>query len=524
MTIHEANKMAKKNLPTRRDILKTSAILGTTAAAGIPFFGSQQSKAQVLGPTDYESDWNDLVSSHGDVVRGTVYNGSDIQPTSIVEPQTAPTVEPDCIPDGQGNCYTEVPTPTPTPEPDPEPTPVPNDSPHAQISVLPVAMEGVEISISASGSYDPDGYIRNYQWNLGDGAVKSGENITHTYTSPGNYTIHLEVEDNDYDSDSATADITVGPGYEYQYEFEDGTTNRHRVIVTGSDELEVRANNNRYNYKVTDYDRSDLENVVTLVSDSHDRSAGSGSSSTISIGGQGTVTTIGECDIDEGKTDIRKRVPNWTAPASIANKAFANWNTCGHAEAASKGDIVGASSAMAETYAQFQLTGDNSIEADIKFKGDYLGYLRTLFGSAEMKITAFIRDLTDDETPANRKIDIHETENIHNSVSLFDALDPKEKMINRTFADGNGTDLMAVPRLDPNHVYQVGVRIRTTGTSFQSKPVPGSGTGNFAYLESSNHEHPEGDLSLGTDNWPDNWENNGLVNVSSIEIQWEFEA
>lgn len=518
--------MAKKDQPTRRDILKTSAILGTTAAVGIPYLGSKQSKAQVLGPTDYESHWNDLVSTYGGVVGGTVYTGSDIQSTSSIEPQSAPTVEPDCIPDMDGNCYTEAPTPTPEPtsEPDPEPTPVPNDSPYAQISVLPVAMEGAEISISASGSYDPDGYIRSYKWNLGDGAVKSGENITHTYTSPGEYTIHLEVEDNDYDSDSATADITVGPGYEYVYEFEDGTIKPHLVIATGTDELEVRANNNRYNYKVTAYDRSDLENVVTLVKDSHDQSAGSGSSSSVSIGDPGTVTTIAECDIDGGQTDIRKRIPDWAEPLDFPNPAFANWNTCGHAEAVSKGTIVGASSAIAESYTQFKLEGNNSVEADIKFRGDYLGYTRVLFGQAEMKISGFIRDLSNDGTPANREIDIHETESIHNSVSLSDALDPRENMINGTFANGNGTDLMAVPRLDPDHVYQVGVRVRTTGAAFQSKPIPGSGASNFAYLESSNHEHPEGDISMGADNWPDNWENNGLVNVSSIDIQWEFEV
>jgi PKD repeat protein len=53
------------------------------------------------------------------------------------------------------------------------------------------------INFDATGSYDPDGIIVNYLWNLGNGKTISTniKNIYYTYTSPGEYTITLTVTD-----------------------------------------------------------------------------------------------------------------------------------------------------------------------------------------------------------------------------------------------------------------------------------------------------------------------------------------
>ena len=42
-------------------------------------------------------------------------------------------------------------------------------------------------SFDAGNSYDDDGAITAWSWNLGDGATASGEEITHQYSSAGMY-------------------------------------------------------------------------------------------------------------------------------------------------------------------------------------------------------------------------------------------------------------------------------------------------------------------------------------------------
>jgi len=58
------------------------------------------------------------------------------------------------------------------------------------------------VILSAEDSYDPDGTITAYNWNMGDGNTKKGTKIGHTYKKPGKYTVALTVKD-DSDTDSA---------------------------------------------------------------------------------------------------------------------------------------------------------------------------------------------------------------------------------------------------------------------------------------------------------------------------------
>jgi PKD repeat protein len=55
------------------------------------------------------------------------------------------------------------------------------------------------ITFDASASYDPDGFITNYEWDFGDGNTTNTtkEVVTHLYTSAGNYTVNLTVTDDD---------------------------------------------------------------------------------------------------------------------------------------------------------------------------------------------------------------------------------------------------------------------------------------------------------------------------------------
>ncbi len=55
------------------------------------------------------------------------------------------------------------------------------------------------VTFDASSSYDLDGNITSYQWNLGDGATitETSSTTTHNYTADGNFTVTLTVIDND---------------------------------------------------------------------------------------------------------------------------------------------------------------------------------------------------------------------------------------------------------------------------------------------------------------------------------------
>jgi len=66
------------------------------------------------------------------------------------------------------------------------------------IAVLVYEKIGAALSFQfdASNSYDPDGYIENYRWDLGDGSVRFGQVVTHTFPGPGDYVVKLTVTDN----------------------------------------------------------------------------------------------------------------------------------------------------------------------------------------------------------------------------------------------------------------------------------------------------------------------------------------
>jgi PKD repeat protein len=57
---------------------------------------------------------------------------------------------------------------------------------------------GDEVQFYSYLSYDPDGYIISYRWDLGDGNFTSGINVSHIYDSPGNYSVTLTITDNGY--------------------------------------------------------------------------------------------------------------------------------------------------------------------------------------------------------------------------------------------------------------------------------------------------------------------------------------
>jgi PKD repeat protein len=65
------------------------------------------------------------------------------------------------------------------------------------------------VTLSGAPSSDPDGEIKTYSWDFGDGAQGTGKSVAHTYTAVGTYTIILTVTDNWDATDEAAKTVYV---------------------------------------------------------------------------------------------------------------------------------------------------------------------------------------------------------------------------------------------------------------------------------------------------------------------------
>jgi len=84
-----------------------------------------------------------------------------------------------------------------------------NDSPVANFSYSPPAPT-TQITVHfADLSSDSDGFVVNWTWNFGDGAISYQQNPSHQYADDGTYNVTLTVRDNDGATDSTFHLITV---------------------------------------------------------------------------------------------------------------------------------------------------------------------------------------------------------------------------------------------------------------------------------------------------------------------------
>ncbi len=67
------------------------------------------------------------------------------------------------------------------------------------------------LTMSASGSSDPDGDALTYAWSYGDGGVGAGAEVSHTYAATGRYNVVVNASDGSLaDADTTTADVRNG--------------------------------------------------------------------------------------------------------------------------------------------------------------------------------------------------------------------------------------------------------------------------------------------------------------------------
>jgi tripartite motif-containing protein 71 len=100
--------------------------------------------------------------------------------------------------------------------------------PHASFASLPVdATVGVPVRLDASGSTSPVGTITDYAWDFDGGKGYgtdrgSSSTVSHTFSSPGTYTVDLQVTDGTSSTATVSHTITVGAALgEYEQEVED---------------------------------------------------------------------------------------------------------------------------------------------------------------------------------------------------------------------------------------------------------------------------------------------------------------
>jgi|GEM_PF-2908272 len=90
---------------------------------------------------------------------------------------------------------------------------VPNEAPTAVIDASRQSGRApVRVSFDAYDSWDPDGSVNRCEWSFGDGASDTGKFVSHTYNSPGSYTVTLTIWDDEGASDTATTTITILEG------------------------------------------------------------------------------------------------------------------------------------------------------------------------------------------------------------------------------------------------------------------------------------------------------------------------
>ncbi len=90
---------------------------------------------------------------------------------------------------------------------------LPGQAPEAVISVDKThGLTPLTVNFNGAQSNDPDGEIREYRWEFGDGTAGGGKRVSHTYTAGGTYTAKLVVIDDDIRTGTTEVQITASTG------------------------------------------------------------------------------------------------------------------------------------------------------------------------------------------------------------------------------------------------------------------------------------------------------------------------
>jgi len=83
--------------------------------------------------------------------------------------------------------------------------------PKPPVADFTATVDDLTVTLDASASYDPDGMIVSWEWDLGDGMTAIGETVVHTYADYGTYTVTLTVTDDMGYASSLPKDVALIP-------------------------------------------------------------------------------------------------------------------------------------------------------------------------------------------------------------------------------------------------------------------------------------------------------------------------
>lgn len=89
---------------------------------------------------------------------------------------------------------------------------IPNQPPVAKIEVKEIEKATRKVVLSGHSSYDPDGKVTSYSWDLGDESIvwtSTSPGIAHIYPKEGTYTVKLTVMDDKGDANTAETEVVI---------------------------------------------------------------------------------------------------------------------------------------------------------------------------------------------------------------------------------------------------------------------------------------------------------------------------
>jgi chitodextrinase len=86
-----------------------------------------------------------------------------------------------------------------------------NELPKPAMNITLPAYIHEPVYFEANDSYDPDGYVRDYFWDFGDGANETGMSVSHVYTTKEWLEVTLTITDND------NANAATSRGFDVQF-------------------------------------------------------------------------------------------------------------------------------------------------------------------------------------------------------------------------------------------------------------------------------------------------------------------
>ena len=153
----------------------------------------------------------------------------------------------------------------------------------------------------ADASSDPDGDPLSHQWNFGDGASQNGgDGPTHTFDTPGVYTVTLTVQDPDGQTDTKSKDITVrSPAAGFDH-----------IVISPSSATIQQGNSQNYTAEAFDTDGTSMGNVTGSTSFSiQPNGSCNGNTCTANQPGTHTVTGTYSGDSDTATLIVEEPPP-----------------------------------------------------------------------------------------------------------------------------------------------------------------------------------------------------------------------